>query len=230
MSAAKRSEHCERARSARARSNAVANTTKSDYRLATVMTLSFRSALPLLALVLACGGGSSSIRAGNMPEGGSFHGIWQSPQYGNMHLCESGAQVVGDYEKDERRGRIQGTIQGDLLRFQWEERREMVVGRPTTTRGRGYFRIAKGQDNDWYFQGEWGHDADETGGGPWNGVRMRRGNPTRCAASSDGGGTSGGSNDANWDDDSGSSDSYDDSSSGSSEPEPDAALEGLDEY
>jgi hypothetical protein len=211
-----------------ARSNAVANTFKSDYRRPTVMTNSFRSALPLLALVLACGGGSSSIRAGNMPEGGSFHGIWQSPQYGNMHLCESGAQVVGDYEKDERRGRIQGTIQGDLLRFQWEERREMVVGRPTTTRGRGYFRIAKGQDNDWYFQGEWGHDADETGGGPWNGVRMRRGNPTRCAAS-DGGGTSGGSNDASWDDE-GGSDSYDDSSSGSSDPEPDAALEGLDEY
>jgi hypothetical protein len=104
----------------------------------------------------------------------------------------------------------------------------MVVGRPTTTRGRGYFRIAKGQDNDWYFQGEWGHDADETGGGPWNGVRMRRGNPTRCAAS-DGGGTSGGSNDASWDDE-GGSDSYDDSSSGSSDPEPDAALEGLDEY
>lgn len=196
------------------------------------MKLSFRSAFPLLTLLLACGGGSSNLRAGNMPEGGSFHGIWQSPQYGNMHLCESGAQVVGDYEKDERHGRIQGTIQGDLMRFQWEERREMVVGRPTTTRGRGFFRIAKGNDNDWYFQGEWGHDAEETGGGPWNGVRMRRGNPTRCAASSDAQNTSGESNDANWDDDeAGGSDTYDSGSSGSSdEGEADSALEGLDEY
>jgi hypothetical protein len=197
------------------------------------MKVSFSSALPLLALVLACGGGSSNIRAGNMPEGGTYHGVWQSPQYGNMHLCQSGSQVVGDYEKDERHGRIQGTLQGDLLRFQWEERREMVVGRPTVTRGRGYFRIAKGDDNDWYFQGQWGHDDAEEGGGPWNGVRMRRGTPTRCAAT-DGSQTSGGSsaNDSSWDEDEGSGSGSDDYDSGSSESDgpADSALEGLDEY
>ena len=33
----------------------------------------------------------------------------------------------GDYVKHERAGRIQGDIEGDLLVFQWEDRRELVV-------------------------------------------------------------------------------------------------------
>ncbi len=167
-----------------------------------MLRTAIRFALPLL---IACGGGSANISVGEMPQGGSYHGVWQSPQYGNMHLCVSGSHVVGDYQKDERRGTIQGTIQGDVLRFQWEEKREMVVGRPTITRGRGWFRLKIGQDEDQYFEGEWGHDDAETGGGPWNGVKMRRGTPDRCM----GGGSGGGEDDGYGDDDYGDED-YDD--------------------
>lgn len=191
-----------------------------------------RFGLPLVALALGCGGGgSANLRIGTMPPGGTFHGVWQSPQYGNMHMCQSGAQVVGDYEKDERHGRIQGTVQGDVMRFQWEERRELVVGRPSVTRGRGYFRIAQGQDEDWYFQGEWGHDANEQGGGPWNGVKMRRFRPERCTASGSGGGASAGSGSSWDDDDSGSgSDGYDGSGDSYQGGAADPALDGLDDY
>lgn len=185
--------------------------------------------LSIALLVLAgCGGGRASLRIGTMPDGASYDGVWQSPQYGNMHLCQTGAQVIGDYEKDERRGRIQGTLQGDILRFQWEERREMVVGRPTTTRGRGYFRIEIGGDGDQYFRGEWGVDSDETGGGPWNGAKLRRRRPTRCAESTPAGGTGGGTGGSDYDDD------YDDSGSDTGSDYGDDAdtddLQGLDEY
>ena len=173
-----------------------------------------------------------------MPQGGSFHGVWQSPQYGNMHLCVTGAHVVGDYQKDERRGTIQGTVQGDVLRFQWEEKREMVVGRPSVTRGRGYFRLKIGEDTDQYFEGEWGHDDSETGGGPWNGVKMRRGTPDRCNNSSggEGGDDYDDYGDDGYDDDGG--DDYDDSGSDSDsdadsgsddDGDYDEDLEGLDE-
>ena len=168
-----------------------------------MLRTAIRFALPLL---IACGGGSANIRVGEMPQGGSYHGVWQSPQYGNIHLCVTGSHVVGDYQKDERRGTIQGTINGDVLRFQWEEKREMVVGRPTVTRGRGWFRLKIGQDNDQYFEGEWGHDDSETGGGPWNGVKMRRGSPDRCSGSGGGGG----GDDEYGDDDYGDDDGYDD--------------------
>jgi hypothetical protein len=140
-----------------------------------------------------CGGGTrGSVSSGPMPEGGSFTGIWNSPQYGEMHLVQTGSAVVGCYVQNERRGRIQGTASGNVLRFEWSERREMVVGRPTMTRGRGYFQYALDSNGDHVFTGQWGADDNETGGGQWNAWRDRR--RTRrpspdCTESTDSGGS-----------------------------------------
>ena len=111
-----------------------------------------------LGVVFACGG-SQKPKAGTLPKGATFYGVWESPQYGNMHLCQSGNQVVGDYVED---------------------RRELVAGKPQVRRGRGYFRIQIGEDGDQYIQGEWGMGDDLSGGGPWNAVKLRRGEPDRC--------------------------------------------------
>lgn len=132
-----------------------------------------------LGLIFSCGG-TQKPKAGPLPEGATFYGVWQSPQYGNMHLCQSGKQVVGDYVKNERAGRLQGDIDGDLLTYQWEDRRELVQGKPQIRRGRGYFRIEIGPDGDQYLKGEWGMDDDLSGGGPWNAVKLRKGEPDRC--------------------------------------------------
>jgi len=133
----------------------------------------------LLGVILACGG-AQKPKAGPLPQGASFYGVWQSPQYGNMHLCQTGKQVIGDYVKHERSGRIQGHVEGDLLVFQWEDHRELVKGKPQIRRGRGYFRIQIGEDGDQYIKGEWGMDDELSGGGPWNAVKLRRGEPDRC--------------------------------------------------
>jgi len=132
-----------------------------------------------LGVALGCGA-SHKPKAGSLPEGATFYGVWQSPQYGNMHICQSGKQVVGDYVKNERAGRIQGDIDGDLMIYQWEDRRELVQGKPQIRRGRGYFRIEIGDDGDQYIKGEWGMDDDLSGGGPWNAVKLRKGQPDRC--------------------------------------------------
>jgi len=151
--------------------------------------------LAAITLVMAgCGGGGVSIDEGPMPSGGSFTGVWHSPQYGRMEMVQTGQQVVGHYTKDERTGRIQGTARGNVMRFEWSERRELVAGRPITTRGRGYFRYAIGDDSDHYIRGEWGVDDAMTGGGEWNGVRDRRARPT---VDTGGGDTSGGSESGN---------------------------------
>ncbi len=133
-----------------------------------------------LAGLSACGGsggGRANVSPGVMPPGQTFTGVYSSPQYGEMQLVQTGVQVVAEYVQDERRGRLQGTVQGDLMRFEWSERRELVVGRPNVTRGRGYFRFVHGDDNSYYIVGEWGHDQNETGGGPWRGVRLRNRRP-----------------------------------------------------
>lgn len=196
--------------------------------------------LAMFASLAACGGaGRADITIAPMPDGASFHGVWQSPQYGDMHLCQTGSSVIGDYEKDERRGRIQGTIQGNTLRYTWEERRQMVVGRTQVTRGRGYFQLVLGEDNNQYFTGEWGVDEQETGGGPWNAAKLNeRRRPTRCTSMESSGGSS--SSSSGGYDDYDSSDSYDSNSDSGSSYESDTptdnsdvdteALEGLDEF
>ena len=119
-----------------------------------------------------------------MPKGATFHGVWQSPQYGNMHVCQSGKAIVGSYAKHEREGRIQGSVAGNSMRFHWEDRRELVSGKPTVSRGRGYFQISIGEDGDQYLKGEWGFDDADHGGGPWNAVKLRRSVPDRCVGKS----------------------------------------------
>ena len=179
-----------------------------------ILTVSFT----VLASLAGCGGSAANITIGTMPEGRTYQGVWQSPQYGNMHLCVTGSQVVGDFEKDERHGRIQGTVQGDVLRFQWDEEREMVVGRPTTTRGRGYFKLFVDENEDSRIEGEWGLDNAETGS-PWGAVLMRRRDPDRClnaGSGSNSGGDDGYGDSGGYDDDYGTPAETDD-------------LEGLDD-
>jgi len=135
----------------------------------------------VLGLLAGCGGSTTRIRPEPMPEGASFHGVWQSPQYGTMHLCVSGSHVHGDYEKNERQGTITGTLDGNLMRFRWEQSREFIPGRPMTTHGNGYFQLTVEADGDEYIMGEWGHDDADHGGGPWNAVKLRNRTPDHCS-------------------------------------------------
>ncbi len=144
--------------------------------------------LCLSGVLVACGGGShrASVTPGSMPQGGTFTGVWFSPQYGEMHLVQNGATVVGRFQKEERTGRIQGGVEGDLMRFEWTEARELIVGRPTNTKGRGYFRLVKDEREDnWKLVGEWGSDTYETGGGPWNAVKSKTRQPELGSGSGD---------------------------------------------
>ena len=164
-----------------------------------------------------------------MPQGGTFSGVWHSPQYGEMQMVQTGQNVVGEYVKDERRGRIQGTVRGNVMRFEWSENRELVAGRPIVTRGRGYFRYAIGEDGDHYVRGEWGHDDYMAGGGPWNAVRDRRRQPSLSGRSE----SSSGGDDVEDFDSAGGGDSFDsaddsDGGSGASGGDDDALdLDGL---
>lgn len=164
-------------------------------------------ALAVGLTAVGCGGGSASVSAGPMPSEGSFTGVYFSPQYGEMHMIQNGSSVIGEYKKDERSGRIQGSADGDLMRFEWTERRAMVSNRPTVTQGRGYFKYSiGGSNNEHSLTGEWGLDDNEAGGGPWTAVKSKRREPR---LSSDSDGSSGGSSGDDYGDDSDSESSGD---------------------
>jgi len=126
-----------------------------------------------------------------MPEGGTFTGVYHSPQYGEMQLVQTGDQVVGEYTKDEREGRINGTAEGNVLHFDWTESRKLVANRPTVTKGKGYFQyIVDAANDDHVLKGEWGLGDDETGGGPWNAWKSKSSKPHLSSESESSGGES----------------------------------------
>jgi hypothetical protein len=142
---------------------------------------------------LNCGGSTASVKPGPMPEGGNFSGVYHSPQYGEMNIIQTGDEVIGEFKKDERSGKIHGSVEGDIMRFEWVERKAMVSNRPTETRGRGYFRyIVDASTDEHVLKGEWGLGEDETGGGPWNAWKSKHSTPR---LSTDSSGLSGGGDD-----------------------------------
>ncbi len=144
----------------------------------------------IVLVALGCGGNTADVSAGTMPEGGGFTGVYHSPQYGEMHIIQTGDSVVGEYKKDERSGRINGSVEGDLMHFEWVEQKAMVANRPTETRGRGYFRyLIDPSTGDHVLKGEWGVGDNETGGGPWNAWKSKHSKPK---LSTDSGDSSGG--------------------------------------
>ena len=144
-----------------------------------ISTLRIAAIINLLLTALACGGGrSATVIQGPMPKGGTFTGVYHSPQYGEMHMVQTGDQVIGEYSKDERTGKVNGTADGNVLRFEWVETRRLVSNKPTVMKGRGYFQyMVDAANDDHVLKGEWGHGDDETGGGPWNAWKSKRSQP-----------------------------------------------------
>lgn len=128
--------------------------------------------------LLACGASGPVIEPGKMPNGGSFTGVYFSPQYGEMNIIQNGSAVIGEYKQEERTGKIQGEASGDLMKFEWVEHKALVSNRAQETRGHGYFRYVIDKANgDHVIKGEWGLGDDLTGGGPWNAVKSKRKQP-----------------------------------------------------
>lgn len=135
--------------------------------------------VPVLFVALAavsCGGANkvANLKPGPLPPHAGYVGTWFSPQYGKMVITQNGNRVAATYTKDEREGRLEGRVNGDLLIFDWTEERELIVGRPSQVHGKGYFRYVIGEDGKHYLVGEWGLDNDYTGGGPWRAYRQSR--------------------------------------------------------
>lgn len=147
----------------------------------------------------ACGKSVPEIKAGNMPDGGNFSGVYFSQQYGTMNLVQNGNAVVGEYSSDMRSGKIQGEVQGDLLRFEWTEAKAMVSNRAQETKGHGYFRYMVDPANGQHLiKGEWGLGDAQVGGGPWSGYKAKGKEPKLSEPSS--GGESDGDSDDSSDD------------------------------
>ena len=135
-------------------------------------------------VALGCGGAQKTARveiaARPMPESGSWDGVFQSPAYGRMEFTVQGANVVCLYEGERHYGKIEGTIDGDVLNFTWTQWKQDLQGKERTSTGHGYFRYVIEEEKTTSstkrvhrLNGEWGYDADNAGN-PWKAIRLER--------------------------------------------------------
>lgn len=99
--------------------------------------------------------------------------IWNSPEWGAMHLVQKGRRVYGTYEFQS--GQIDGYIDGDKILFWWWENTE--AGKPwgqadEGDRGDGAFTIVQGGGA---LEGGYRYDTEFTAGGKprnaWNATK-----------------------------------------------------------
>lgn len=100
-----------------------------------------------------------------------FEGVWYSPQFEHMFLRRQGDKVVGVYAY-ENGGRLEGTVDGNLLKFEWEDPGSKQHAQRGMS-GHGYLQLVR-KDGEPRLVGEWGYNADRTGGGPWNAEWIRK--------------------------------------------------------
>jgi len=119
---------------------------------------------------------TASVKAGDLPAGGDWSGVFYSPLYGYLHLVVQGNVVSGKWRttNGDKWGELHGEVTGDLLKYQWLEHRIGMIGPGSTSEGRGYFKyyVPADENANHEIKGEWGLDKTEIGN-PWVAVRQR---------------------------------------------------------
>jgi hypothetical protein len=129
--------------------------------------------------VAACGGPgdvkTANVKAGNMPEGGDWKGVFYSPLYGYLHIETEGDAVNGAWRTaaGDAYGELHGKTDGNLLRYDWKERRIGAVGADAVKEGKGYFvYLIPKADEAHQIKGEWGIGKSDAGN-TWEAVKQK---------------------------------------------------------
>lgn len=143
----------------------------SEWMAGAVRPLVMLVAMVAVLGLVACSN-TQKIPSKPMPAGVSYQGEWYSPQYENMTLTQSGGKVTGTFTY-KGGGTLEGTLEGNVLHFEWIQPGDMARAQ-REVRGKGYFVIA---DDGQSFEGRWGYDGDNTGGGTWSAERLDTSGP-----------------------------------------------------
>ena len=135
-------------------------------------------ALVVSAFVLGCGGAQglrSTKVPGPMPAEGNFDGVWYS-DFGRLEItCESD-KCTGLFEDDRRHGKLEGEVDGNLLRFEWESADVTLKGKARIFKGQGVFEYVvrtEGNHQVHALSGDWGYDGSDAGN-IWNATKAQR--------------------------------------------------------
>lgn len=103
-------------------------------------------------LLTACGGGADAkfaigAKAGDMPEGQTWTGVYFNPVYGYLHMSEEGGNVTGRWKRANGSawGELSGTVEGNVVHYTWKEHQYGAVGPSGNSKGTGVFVYKMGE-------------------------------------------------------------------------------------
>lgn len=147
-------------------------------------SLSLSLVLSLAGALSACGPGTpevkhANVKPGSLPEGGEWNGVYFSTQFGYLHLVSDNKSANGAWRTaaGDAWGEMSGTCEGDLLKYEWTERKIGAIGADATKKGHGYFKYTIPKPGEPHkIVGEWGL-GDSDAGNPWEAVKQIRMEP-----------------------------------------------------
>jgi len=143
--------------------------------------LAFVAGLVALPASMGCGPKApeakrAHVDAGEMPASATWEGVYFSPLYGTLHLVPEGRLIHGRWIRPLKGewGKLQGNANGNVLRFDWDEYKDGLVGPNSKKSGKGYFVYTRpeGDNVDDVLKGAIGRGADETGS-EWVALKQR---------------------------------------------------------
>ena len=147
-------------------------------------SLSLSLLLSLAATLGGCGPGTPSVQhakltPGPMPAGGEWNGVYFSTVFGYLHLVSDNKSANGAWRTaaGDAWGEMSGQCEGDLLKYEWTERKIGAIGADATKKGHGYFRYTIPKEGEAAkIVGEWGLGESDAGN-PWEAVKQIRMEP-----------------------------------------------------
>jgi len=96
------------------------------------------------------GGAKFSIgqKAGEMPSGESWAGVYYNPVYGYLHVIDQDGNIVGRWKRTDGShwGELSGTADGNVMHFTWKEHQYGAIGPSAESHGSGVFVYTMGKN------------------------------------------------------------------------------------
>jgi hypothetical protein len=132
--------------------------------------------------IVACAGDggmtAANVKAGDMPSGESWTGVYFHPVYGYLHMVQNDNNVVGKWKRADQSawGELSGVATGNVMHFEWKEHKYGLVGPAAESSGKGYFVYKVNGEKIPELDGQFGMGHDEVGA-DWHNVKQVRMTP-----------------------------------------------------
>ncbi|MFO0611083.1 MAG: hypothetical protein U0414_00750 [Polyangiaceae bacterium] len=118
----------------------------------------------------------ANVQPGEMPAGGEWSAEYYDVLVGKIIIIAKGNEVRGKWQRPhgDKWADFHGSIDGNLLKFDWTEYDTGAVGPNTSRSGKGYlvYKRPAGDNVDDHVTGEIGRQKDETGD-PIDAIKQR---------------------------------------------------------